>query len=127
MELWARLGQTPSLHPAWVESHTGLLLARGLIRVGSELGAMLVAGGVAPAEWPPSEAELDALAQQLEIDRSLLDRHIHEVFYLDEHEQARVLGFVQRMADVVAHILSERRLLFSKLEDIAALTRIEPA
>jgi excisionase family DNA binding protein len=127
VELWARMGQAPSLHPTWVESDAGLLLARGLIRVGSELGAMLIAGGVAPAEWPPSEAKLDALAQQLEIDRGLLDRHIHEVFHLDEQEQARVLGFVQRMADVVAHILSERRVLFSKLADIAALTRLEPA
>ena len=127
MELWSRMGHAPSLNPTWVESHAGLLLARALIRVGSELGAMVIAGGVAPVEWPPSEARLNELAQQLEIDRSLLDRHIHEVFYLDEEEQARVLGFVQRMADVVAHILRERHVLYSKLEDIAALTRIEPA
>lgn len=126
MELWARMGQAPALHPTWVESHTGLLLARGLIRVGSQLAAMLIAGGIAPAAWPPSPAARAALAEQLAIDRSLLDAHIDEVFYLDEPAQARVLGFVQRMADVVAHILSERQSLCTKLEEIAALTRIEP-
>lgn len=126
IELWAQLGKLPGLQPVWVESHAGPLLARALIRVGSELRAMLIAGGIAPAAWPPDDAKSETLARQLGIERSLLEEHIHEVFCLSEAEQARVLGLVQRVADVVAHILHERHLLNTKLVEIAALTRNEP-
>jgi len=54
LALWADLARNPSLQPVFVESHLGLMCARGLIRVGSELRAMLVVGGIAPQEWPPS-------------------------------------------------------------------------
>jgi hypothetical protein len=36
----------------------------------------------------------------------------------------QVLGYVQRIADIVAHIMNERNVLFSKLRNIAELTRI---
>ncbi len=111
LEMWARLGQAPGLQPVWVESHAGPLLTRALIRVGSELYAMLIAGGIAPPVWPPAPARRAALAQELGVPRELLEAHIHEVFTLSEAEQARVLGLVQRVADVVGCLLQERRLL----------------
>ena len=33
------------------------------------------------------------------------------------------LSFVQRIADIVAHIITERSMLFGKLQNIAELTR----
>ena len=44
LDLWVRLANEPALAPRFQASHLGLLCARGLIRVGSEIKAMLVAG-----------------------------------------------------------------------------------
>ena len=105
LEMWARLGQAPGLQPVWVESHAGPLLTRALIRVGSNLAALLIAGGIAPPDWPPDPPRREALAHALGVPRSLLDAHIHEVFWLSDAERARVLGLVQRLADVVGGLL----------------------
>ena len=65
LELWARIASEPSMAPRFVESHLGLLCARGLIRVGSEIKAMLVVGGIAPQDWPPSDQQIDHIARDL--------------------------------------------------------------
>jgi excisionase family DNA binding protein len=122
-ELWGQLARTPSLQPVYVQSHLGLLCARGLIRVGQDLGAQLVVSGIAPANWPPAPAQIEAIAAELEVEPAALQRHIDEVFYLSAPEQARVLGFVQRLADIMAHIISERYTLFSRLQNIAELSK----
>jgi excisionase family DNA binding protein len=121
---WAQLAQTPGLHPHFAGTPLGLLCARGLIRVGAELGAMLVAGGIAPATWPPSEAQLAQIAATLEIDHAHLRGHLHEVFVLNAPQRDQVLGFVQRMADVIAHIVYERQTLVAKLHNIAELSKV---
>ena len=43
---------------------------------------------------------------------------------LSREQQQQVLGYVQRIADIVAHIMNERNILFTKLHSIAELTRI---
>ncbi len=45
---WHDLGQALTMEPAFHTSHLGLLCARGLIRVGTELQGMVVAGCVGP-------------------------------------------------------------------------------
>jgi len=110
--------------PTFVESPLGLLCARGLIRVGSELRAMLVVGGIVPRTWPPAGDKLQAIADYLEIEPAELVRHLDEVFVLDASEQQRLLPFVQRIADIVAHIITERKQLFDKLESISELSRV---
>ena len=122
-EMWARLGRMPSLRPTFVESHLGLLCARGLIRVGSELKAMVVAGGIAPPGWPPQEAQIQQIAANLELSPVLIRSHIHEVFDVGPADMPKLLAFVQRIADIIAHILTERSQLFTKLHDIAELTK----
>ena len=124
MQLWANLARDPALQPAFIESHLGLLCARGLIRVGSELKAMLVVGGIAPAEWPPSNERKQRIASDLGLPRDLIDAHVDEVHHLSQEEQERVLTFVQRMADIVSHIIGERNQFHVKLQNIAELTRM---
>lgn len=121
---WAQLAQAPGLQPHFAGTPLGLLCARGLIRVGAELGAMLVAGGIAPDVWPPSETQLAQIAATLEIDPARLRGHLHEVFVLDAPQRDQVLGFVQRMADVIAHIVYERQSLVAKLHNIAELSKV---
>lgn len=122
--LWANLARLPDLTPSWHENALGLHCTRGLIRVAGDLGAMIVIGGVADPTWSPSDADIQAWAERLDVSPALLRQHIHEVYVLDQSQQADVLGYVQRMADIIAHIVNERQVLYDKLENIAALTQI---
>ena len=124
MQLWADLARRPSLQPQFIRSHLGLLCARGLISTGAELKAMLVVGGVAPRDWPPSEQEIEQIAEDLEMPADLIREHVHDVFDVGPDEQRKLLGIVQQIADIVAHIMSERNALLSKLSDIAELTKV---
>lgn len=121
---WAALAEMPDLQPGFSRSHLCLLHARGLIRVGSELKAMLVVGGVAPQPWPPSATEIARLAEYLDASEADVQRAIAGAFMLNESQAQQVLTFVQRIADVIAHIMNERNVLFSKLRTIAELSQI---
>lgn len=120
---WAQLASRPSLHPTLERGHLGLLYAGGLVRVGSELKAILIAGGIAPQQWPPSERELARLAEYLDVDERTLRAHSAEVHRLDAAAQHNVVGYVQRVADIIAHIITERNLLFGRLQHIAELSK----
>lgn len=124
LELWVKLANQPSLAPRFLKSHLGLLCARGLIRVGSELRAMLVLGGIAPEPWPPGEAEIEQIAEALDLEADLLWRHVEEVHRLDREQQVQVLPFVQRIADIFAHVANQRYELSSRLQRIAEITRL---
>ena len=121
IESWHGLATTIDLEPKFTRSHLGLLCARGLIRVGLELKGMVVVGGIAPDNWPPTSAEVEEMAQEFGVKPEVLTAHLDEVFYLDKASQARVLALVQRIANIVAHIATERNTLMGKLESIAKL------
>ena len=124
IEQWVRMARNPTLQPRFLPSHLGLLCARGLIRVGVELKAMLVVGGIAPDDWPPSRKEIERIAAELGVPAQVLREHIHEVHRLSREEQARVLPFVQRIADIMSHIATERHELLGRLQRIAELTAL---
>lgn len=121
---WAALAQMPDLQPSFSRSHLGLLHGRGLIRVGSELKAMLVVSGVASQPWPPSATEIARLAEYLDAPEEEVRRAMAAAFALNELQKQQVLIYVQRIADVIAHIMNERNVLFSKLRTIAELTQL---
>ncbi|MBW7881045.1 MAG: PocR ligand-binding domain-containing protein [Caldilineaceae bacterium] len=123
-EEWAALANQPSLQPAFARGHLGLHYARGLVKVGSELKAMLVVGGIAPQQWPPDDGEIARMAAYLEVPEDKLRPAIARVFHLSQEDRQRVLTYVQRIADIIAHIMTERNVLFTKLHNIAELTRI---
>ena len=124
MQLWAGLAREPSLRPQFIQSHLGLLCARGLIHAGSELKAMLVVGGIAPAQWPPTPEALKRIAIELDLPEATLTAHVDEVFTVSPDGQRELLTHVQRIADIVSHIIQERSTLYTKLHDIAELTKI---
>lgn len=120
---WHNMATDIDLVPKLASSHLGLLCTRGLIRVGPELKGMVFLGGIAPENWPPTSAQVQAMAVEFGVEPEALIAHINEVFYLDDVEQARVLSFVQRIANIIAHIVNERHDFISKLDAIAQLTR----
>jgi excisionase family DNA binding protein len=121
---WRELGQALNIEPVFRRSHLGLLCARGLIRVGRELPGMVVAGCVAPDDWPPSAQELRAMAEEFGVEPSLLAAQLDEVYFLSEDQRARVLSSVQQVANIVAHIVRERMSLLARLDGIADLARV---
>lgn len=121
---WHDLGQQLNIEPVFHKSHLGLLCARGLIRAGHELPGMVVAGCIAPDQWPPTESELLAMANELHVDPAVLADKLDQVYMLDEKAKARVLTSVQKVANIVAHIVQERQVLLGRLDGIANLARV---
>ncbi len=121
IESWHLMANAIDLEPKWMPTHLGLLCARGLIRVGTELKGMVIMGCVAPDKWPPSPEEINKMATEFGLKAGELTPRVEEAFFLDKAEQTRVLSFVQRIANIVAHIVTERNTLMGKLESIAKL------
>jgi hypothetical protein len=123
-ETWRELGQVPALEPRFTPGFAGLLCARALVRMGNELKAMVVVFGVAPPEWPPVQEFTQELAHSLRIDPDQLQGAFESVFTLTLAEQKKVLITIQRIADILAHIGNERRVLLGRLSDIARLSTV---
>lgn len=121
IESWHDLATSINLEPQFNRSHLGLMCARGMVRVGTELKGMVVAGCVAPAVWPPTASELQEMADEFGVEPKLLSDHFEDVYQLSSEQQATVLSYVQRIANIVAHIVGERKVLMGKLEAIADL------
>ena len=123
LENWRTMAHTIDLEPKFIPSHLGLLCSRAMIRVGHELKGMVFVGGIAPENWPPSEEKLNEIAAEFGVLPEAMAPHIEDVFYMGSDEQAHVLPFVQRIANIVAHIINERKDMVGKLDAIAQLTR----
>ncbi|MCP4360230.1 MAG: helix-turn-helix domain-containing protein [Chloroflexi bacterium] len=121
---WQQMATTIDLEPKYIVSHLQLLCTRGLIRQGTQLRGMVFAGGIAPQNWPPTPETIQKIAADLSVPTAVVADHITEVYYLDSDQQNHILSLVQRVADIVSHILNERRQLLSKLEAIADLTTV---
>ena len=93
----------------------GLLGARGLVRVGIELKGMAIIGGIAPDDWPPAPNQI---AAQFGLPAAVIKLHLNDVFYLSQAQKALILSLTQRIADILAHIATERAILIGKLESI---------
>jgi hypothetical protein len=124
IQSWREIATAIDLEPRFTRSHLGLLCARGLIRDGVELKGMVVGGCVAPDAWPPPRAELLSIAENLEVEPELIEPHLSSVYYLSGEDRETVLFHLQRMANIVAHILTERKAFVGRLEAIADLTTI---
>ena len=121
---WAGLAVGPSVMPEFVPGRLGLLHTRGLVRVGSEIKAMVVAAGIAPEGWPPDDREVARIAELLDMDEKHLRWEVANVHRIEADGRQTVLTHVQRVADIIAHIINERNLLFSRLQHIADLSQI---
>lgn len=121
---WAALAANPSVMPELLHSQCGLLHTRGLVRVGSEIKAQVVAAGIAPEQWPPEPCDLARLAELLDLPEEAVRGEIAHVHRLEAAACAQLLIHVQRIADIIAHIISERNLLFTRLQHIADLSQI---
>jgi hypothetical protein len=121
LALWAEIAARPAIQPSFTASDLGLLCTRAFVRVGNELSGMVVFGGIAPEEWPPTPAQLAASANALGMARDDLEPHVAQVYTMDGAQEQRLLTSIQRVADVITHIVSERQEFAARLSSIAAL------
>lgn len=118
---WQVLAAEVDLDPQWRVTPFGFLCARSLVRDGGRLVGMIVAGGVAPAAWPPAAADCELLAADLGVPAPVFGEHVAEVHHLDEPERARVLRLLPRAAAFLSRLATERHHLVGRLEAIAVL------
>lgn len=112
---WRHMATTIDLEPRFTRSTLGLLCARGMIRTAAELKGIVFVGGFAPPDWPPDAAEIARMAADLDVDPAELAAHLHEVHTLADDKEAGMLLLVQRIANIVSHILHERGRLMAEL------------
>ena len=105
---WQEMADSLSLKPQYVESYLGLLCSRAFIRVGTELKGMVFVGGISPTNWPPPAPYFEAIAEELAIDPKILFDHAQDIYFLSQRQKDHVLALLQKIADVVSHILHER-------------------
>lgn len=121
---WYELAVNPAIAPRFVPNEMGLLCARGLIRLQSELMGMVVIGGIAPDVWPPGQEHLNCLAETFGVNTSLIQANADEVYRLDKSAQEKALRSVQRIADIISHIAGDRNALCGRLQAIASLSSL---
>ena len=124
IQSWHDLATTIDLEPKFCKSSLGLLCSRAMIRVGSELKGMVIGGCVAPESWPPSQKEISQMALKFGVPKAVIRSEISEVYFLTLEQQQQVLNHIQRIANIIAHIVEERRSLVGRLAAIANLTTI---
>jgi len=120
-EGWRKLGEEIDLEPRFLPSHLGFLCARSFIRLGSSLVGMVIVGGVAPAQWPPADDELRAVATETGVPIEAIEAHIDEVYWIDTAHQDWIVRNLSRVSDLISHLAESRSRLMTKLERIAAL------
>ena len=118
---WKDLATSLDLETEFLPSPLGLLCARSFIRTGSELRAMILVGGIAPPEWPPSEAETDRLATELGIAPEEFRRRAGDVYDIPEERRRQILAVLPRVGRILSEITRDRGSLLGKLEAIAAI------
>jgi excisionase family DNA binding protein len=123
IEGWREYGDDPDLQPRFTPSHLGFLCARGFARIGSELAAMVIVGGIAPQTWPPPTEEVERMAAELGLPPATLTTHIDEVYRLDAEARRRILEMLPRIGVLVSQIASDRARLMDRLDSIASLAR----
>jgi excisionase family DNA binding protein len=124
IRLWQEMAANPAISPRFMPNEMGLLCARGLVRVQSEIKGMVVIGGIAPDLWPPSAEQLTCLAEKFGQDTTTIEANVEAVYRLDKLAQEKALRSVQRIADIFSHIAEDRNALCGRLQAIASLTSL---
>ncbi|RME10214.1 MAG: helix-turn-helix domain-containing protein [Bacteroidetes bacterium] len=124
IQSWRGLAAAVDLTPTFRPGHLGLHCARSLIAVGTELKGMVIAGCVAPDNWPPPPEVVSNIAHQFGMTAEELSNCLHEVYKLDATQKRRVLDTLPKISALIAHIVEDRKQLVDRLETIAALSQL---
>ncbi|HSM02521.1 MAG TPA: helix-turn-helix domain-containing protein [Acidimicrobiia bacterium] len=110
VEMWAHYGAVPDLVPRFGPSEFGFLCARAFVRREAELLGMIIAGGVAPADWPPQDSQIAAMAAGFGIPMETVANHIEDVYQLTQEERVHVLTVLPRIGVLISELAQQRDL-----------------
>jgi len=103
------LGSQYDFEPRLRPSHLGFLCTRAFIRAENELAGMVIAGGIAPDDWPPSPHEIESIAAESRVSADVLAASINDVHRLAPDDQERLLDGVSTLAKHLSLILTDDR------------------
>jgi len=111
LQQWRLFAEEPHVAPRFVRTHLGFLCARTFVWVDLKPVGMIVVGGVTPPVWPPSQEEVEAIADEIGMPhRTLLDT-VEETWHVDIVEQRRIVRLLPQMGDLVSQLASARSQL----------------
>jgi excisionase family DNA binding protein len=117
LQQWRLFADEPHVAPRFVRTHLGFLCARTFVWVDLKPVGMIVVGGVTPPVWPPSEAEVEAIADEVGVPhRRLLDT-VEETWDLDIEDQRRIVRLLPQMGDLVSQLASARGQLLTRTSE----------
>jgi hypothetical protein len=121
---WRALSTVVDLTPSLRVSHASLLCARSMIAVGKEVKGMVIAGCIAPEEWPPSPPEVAGITSRFDVSPDFIMKYVNDVYNLDKEQQERVLSTIPRVAALIAQFVDDRKVLVDKLDAFAGLSQL---
>ena len=119
---WSEMGSDPTLQSRFAEDALGLNWARGLVREGKAIKALAIVGAIAPETWPPDPDSIQKASYEAGIPENRLHPHIEAVNQLGTQARRRLLPYVQRIGEILSHILEERMEFVARMQRIAELT-----
>lgn len=96
---WRAHAVDPDLRPVLQPSRFGFLCARAFLRTGFELSGMVIAGGIAPADWPPGPEALAVMTEGTGIDAEALASTTATVPRLDASATRAMLDGLNTLAN----------------------------
>jgi excisionase family DNA binding protein len=117
---WQELAAEADLAPQWRTTPLGFLCARSLVRNGDRLVATVLAGGVAPAVWPPTPEQTARLSADLGVPPAAFSAHASQVYRLAPTDMQRVLDLLPRAAAFLSRLLAPEAPLAANTQSPAA-------
>jgi len=112
---WKALGGQYDFQPRLRPSHLGFLCTRAFIRIGNELSGMVIAGGIAPDEWPPPPERREEIAERSRVPLSIVEENIEDVHRIASEDQDRFLAAIPILARHLSSIATKERLTNQRL------------
>jgi excisionase family DNA binding protein len=106
---WNALGGQYDFEPRLRPSHLGFLCTRAFIRIGNELSGMVISGGIAPDEWPPSDERVAEIAAESRVPLPIVEQSIEDVHRIGPADQERFLAAIPVLARHLSNIATEER------------------
>jgi len=106
---WKTLGGEYDFEPRLRPTHLGFLCTRAFIRSGNELVGMVISGGVAPDEWPPTPAGIETIARESRVPVALVERNIEDIYRIDRAAQRRLLRAIPILARHLSTISTQEQ------------------
>jgi len=106
---WNELGGQYDFEPRLRPSHLGFLCTRAFIRIGNELSGMVISGGIAPDEWPPSDERVAEIAAESRVPLPIVEQYIKDVHRIGPEDQERFLAAIPVLARHLSGIATEER------------------